>query len=99
MATERGRRVSASVDSTPRGRRFLRSLPIRRAETSPGPEQLEQRLGASAVNELGYLDGERVGELLGQHRAGRVDRSFQLWSILNLSVWFDHWIAREEVAR
>ncbi|GAC1439004.1 MAG: asparagine synthase (glutamine-hydrolyzing) [Solirubrobacteraceae bacterium] len=62
-------------------------------------EQLEQRLGASAVNELGYLDGERVGELLGQHRAGRVDRSFQLWSILNLSVWFDHWIAREEVAR
>jgi len=36
--------------------------------------------------------------LVRQHRSGHVDRSFQLWNVLNLSVWFDHWIAGQDVA-
>ena len=33
------------------------------------------------------------------HRSGRAERSFQLWNVLNLSAWFDYWIAGKEPAR
>jgi hypothetical protein len=33
-----------------------------------------------------------VNELLALHRSGRADRAFQLWNLLNLAEWFDHWI-------
>jgi hypothetical protein len=39
-----------------------------------------------------------VRGILDLHRSGRADRSFQLWNLLNLSVWFDHWIAEREPA-
>jgi asparagine synthase (glutamine-hydrolysing) len=55
--------------------------------------QLEERLRGSALNELGYIDGDAVGELLELHRSGRSDRAFQLWNLLNLAEWVDHWLA------
>ena len=64
----------------------------------PLGNQLERQLQESSLNELGYLDRTAVSELLALHRSGRADRSFQLWNILNLSVWFDYWIAgRREI--
>jgi asparagine synthase (glutamine-hydrolysing) len=57
--------------------------------------QLEDRLARSHINDLNILDRTAVAELLQLHRSGRAERSFQLWNILNLSVWFDHWIAGE----
>ncbi len=60
--------------------------------------QLEHRLEQSAVNELGYLDRETIADLMAVHRSGRADRGFQLWNLLNLAVWFDHWIARQDVS-
>jgi len=59
-------------------------------------DRLEGQLKRSAVNELGYLDRNAVVSLLDLHRSGRADRSFQLWNLLNLSAWFDHWIAGQE---
>ena len=56
-------------------------------------DQLEHQLEHSEIHELGVLDRSAVRDLLGLHRSGRAERSFQLWNILNLSVWFDHWIA------
>jgi asparagine synthase (glutamine-hydrolysing) len=58
---------------------------------------LEQRLRNSAVHDLGYLDRGRIDELVELHRSGRADRGFQLWNLLNLAVWFDHWIAQRDV--
>ncbi len=58
--------------------------------------QLERRLTGSAIHELGWFDRDAVGKLLDLHRSGRADRSFQLWNLLNLGTWFDHWIANEE---
>ncbi len=58
-------------------------------------DQLEDRLRRSAINDLGVLDRGAVSDLLRLHRSGRAERSFQLWNVLNLSVWFDHWIAGE----
>jgi asparagine synthase (glutamine-hydrolysing) len=61
--------------------------------------QLERRLADTALNDLGYLDPAAVRETLDLHRSGRAERSFQLWNLLNLAEWFDHWIAgREPVA-
>jgi asparagine synthase (glutamine-hydrolysing) len=55
--------------------------------------QVERQLERSAIHELGYLDRGVVRKLVSLHRSGRADRGFQLWNLLNLSVWFDHWIA------
>jgi asparagine synthase (glutamine-hydrolysing) len=60
--------------------------------------RLEARLDESALNELGYVDREAVRDVLDVHRSGRADRHFQLWNILNLAEWFDHWIAGREPA-
>ncbi|MCA1587128.1 MAG: asparagine synthase (glutamine-hydrolyzing) [Chloroflexi bacterium] len=61
--------------------------------------RLLAQLDGSAIHELGFLDRRRIGVLAAQHSSGRADRSFQLWSLLNLCVWFDQWIAgREQLA-
>jgi asparagine synthase (glutamine-hydrolysing) len=56
-------------------------------------DELETRLERTHLNELGYLEPAQIKRLLDLHRSGRAERSFQLWNILNLSAWFDHWIA------
>lgn len=61
-------------------------------------DQLQRQLDHSRLNELGYFNRDRIQLLLDQHRSGRAERSFQLWNVLNLAAWFDHWIAREPVA-
>ena len=59
--------------------------------------RVSERLRSSAINELGLLDPARVDEIVRLHASGRADRSFQLWNLLNLSTWFDHWIAGQEI--
>jgi asparagine synthase (glutamine-hydrolysing) len=54
------------------------------------------QLDQSALHELGVFEPARVRELVALHRSGRADRSFQLWNLLNLSFWFDVWIARQD---
>lgn len=61
----------------------------------PLGDELSQRLESSAIHDLGYLDRGEIRKLVDLHRSGRAERSFQLWNLLNLSVWFDHWIAGE----
>jgi len=58
--------------------------------------QLAHQLEHGAINDMGWLEQERLREILDLHRSGRAERSFQLWNILNLSAWFDHWIAGQE---
>lgn len=61
-----------------------------------GADELDRRLTSSKLRDLGWIDPARVTQLVEQHRSGRAERSFQLWNLLNLSAWFDHWIAGEE---
>jgi asparagine synthase (glutamine-hydrolysing) len=56
-------------------------------------EELSRRLEGSAIHELGYLDRGRMRALVADHQERRADRSFQLWNLLNLCEWYDHWIA------
>jgi asparagine synthase (glutamine-hydrolysing) len=55
--------------------------------------ELRARLRSSAITELGWLDPKRVEAIADLHAGGRADRSFQLWNLVNLAFWFDHWIA------
>jgi asparagine synthase (glutamine-hydrolysing) len=67
--------------------------PVSQWFRGPLGDQLSARLEESAIHELGFLDRDAVRDLVAIHRSGRAERSFQLWNLLNLSVWFDHWIA------
>ena len=60
-------------------------------------DQLERQLEHGAINETGWLERDRIKALLDLHRSGRAERSFQLWNVMNLSTWFDHWIAGEDL--
>lgn len=69
------------------------ATPVSEWFRGPLGRQLERQLKGSAINELGCIDRRAVSALLDSHRSGRADRSFQLWNVLNLSVWFDYWVA------
>ena len=55
--------------------------------------RLEAKLAGSALDDLGLIDAAQVSSILRLHRSGRADRSFQLWNVLNLMEWTEHWIA------
>jgi asparagine synthase (glutamine-hydrolysing) len=63
----------------------------------PLGDNLSRQLEGSQIHQLGYLDREEIRRLVALHRSGRADRSFQLWNLLNLTAWFDHWIAGQPV--
>jgi asparagine synthase (glutamine-hydrolysing) len=61
---------------------------------------VEDRLLNSPLMRRELFDYEFVKGLLGEHRAGRANYSFYLWSLLNLSLWYERWIdGRESVGR
>jgi asparagine synthase (glutamine-hydrolysing) len=63
----------------------------------PLGDRLERQLAGSTIHELGWLDRKAVASLLELHRSGRADRSFQLWNLLNLTAWFDHWVGGRDL--
>jgi asparagine synthase (glutamine-hydrolysing) len=61
-----------------------------RGELAPWAEDLLRR---SRLRELGFLDFDYVDELWRRHREGRADHSFDLWCLINLSGWYERWMA------
>ena len=53
---------------------------------------VEDNLFHSSLRRRELFDYGFVRHMLDQHRAGRVNYSFFLWSLLNLSLWHDQWI-------
>ncbi|MFL6215280.1 MAG: asparagine synthase (glutamine-hydrolyzing) [Blastocatellia bacterium] len=53
---------------------------------------VEHTLMHSPLRKRGLFDYEFIARLLAEHRAGRVNYSFFLWSLLNLSLWYEQWI-------
>jgi asparagine synthase (glutamine-hydrolysing) len=58
----------------------------------------QAEIRSSSLAERGLLDYDAIDGLWAQHRAGRADWAFQLWSVYNVSVWHDLWIARRQPA-
>ncbi len=45
-----------------------------------------------AMRERDFFDYKQVARLVEEHRTGARDWSFHLWSLLNLSLWYERWI-------
>jgi len=59
-----------------------------RGELAPWGEEL---LNRSPLRKLGLLDFDHITELWRRHREGVADHSFDLWCLINLSGWYEHW--------
>ncbi len=57
----------------------------------------QRQIRNSSLAELGLLDMDYVDTLWESHRSGRGHWSFQLWNLLNVSAWHDHWVAGREL--
>ncbi len=53
---------------------------------------VEDSLLNGSLRRLELFDYDYIKLLLAQHRQGRVNNSFFLWSLLNLSLWYERWI-------
>ncbi|WP_304001159.1 asparagine synthase (glutamine-hydrolyzing) [Methyloversatilis discipulorum] len=56
--------------------------------------QAEQAVLSSALLRRGHLDVGHVKQLFNDHRSGRRDTSLYLWTLFNLTSWYDYWIDR-----
>jgi asparagine synthase (glutamine-hydrolysing) len=53
----------------------------------------QQWIRKSSLAERALLDYDEVDRLWADHRAG-TNRAMQLWNLLNVSAWYDFWIAK-----
>ncbi len=53
---------------------------------------IEDSLFNSGLRRREFFDYDYISRLLSIQRAGPVNYSFYLWSLLNLSLWYDRWI-------
>ncbi len=61
-----------------------------RGELAPWAEDVLRR---SPLQKLGLFDFDYILDLWRRHREGRADHSFDLWCLINLSGWYEHWFA------
>ena len=66
--------------------------PIREWLRSSTGESYSESLMNSPIWRRDYFDRDFVERMLAEHRTGRTDWSFHLWALLNLSLWYEHWI-------
>lgn len=52
----------------------------------------EYRVMNSRMRERGFINYDRVRELFALHKSGKGNYSFQLWNLVNLTLWYDYWI-------
>jgi asparagine synthase (glutamine-hydrolysing) len=56
-------------------------------------ERVEREVLSSPLMRRGWLDTEFVSKLCTEHRSGRRDNSLYMWTLFNLTAWYDYWIA------
>jgi asparagine synthase (glutamine-hydrolysing) len=68
---------------------------------APVEDWLRQGLGSfarrvileSRLKERGLFRYDGIERILGEHEKGTADHGVQIWTLMNLSAWYDHWIA------
>jgi asparagine synthase (glutamine-hydrolysing) len=54
-------------------------------------------LADSALRKLDLFNWPQIDRMWQAHRNKKADFSFDLWCLLNLAAWYDHWIERRAV--
>ena len=54
--------------------------------------QVEKGILGSGLLERGYFNQEYISRLISDHRTGRADNSLYIWTLFNLTSWYDYWI-------
>jgi len=57
----------------------------------------EQTVMESPLRSEGFFDYQHIAEMFRRHRDGE-DFSLPLWTLYNLTAWFDRWVARSAAA-
>jgi len=68
--------------------------PVREWFRGPAGEELIEQLLNSRIREREFFNYEFIRRMADEHRREVKDWSANLWCLLNLGVWYDHWIAR-----
>ncbi len=66
--------------------------PIREWFRTKTGREFAERLQSSTIRKRGFFNYDFIGRMLDEHNSGRTDWSFHLWALLNLSLWYEHWI-------
>ncbi len=66
------------------------SAPLRAWVTQDLREVIDDSLLAGELVGMGFLNRTAVSGLVEEHRAGREDRSKQIWQLLTLELWYRH---------
>ena len=45
------------------------------------------------LRERGLFRYDGIERILTEHDQGTADHGVQIWTLMNLSAWYDHWIA------
>ncbi|HUQ95539.1 MAG TPA: asparagine synthase (glutamine-hydrolyzing) [Bryobacteraceae bacterium] len=59
--------------------------------------QVQSSMMASRIFERGFFDRPYIDNLFEEHRNGRNDYSLYLWTLFNLTAWYDYWIEGQKV--
>jgi asparagine synthase (glutamine-hydrolysing) len=73
------------------------SLPVKQWLRGPLEGFARQSILGSRLRERGYFDYGVIEGIIDAHVAGRCNSDTLIWSLINLSQWYDRWIARAPV--
>lgn len=66
--------------------------PIREWFRGQSGEMLGGLIMNSSIRRRELFDYEFIARLIEEHRSGKRDWSFHLWALLNVSLWYEHWV-------
>jgi asparagine synthase (glutamine-hydrolysing) len=55
--------------------------------------RVEREVLASPLMQRGWFENDFVRTLCAEHRSGRRDNSLHMWTLFNLTAWYDYWVA------
>lgn len=58
-------------------------------------EKVEVEILTSKLMQRGFFNEEFVERLISEHRSNRTDNSLQIWTLYNLTAWYQYWIGNK----
>jgi asparagine synthase (glutamine-hydrolysing) len=55
-------------------------------------ERVEREILASSLMQRGWFENDVIRTLCAEHRSRRRDNSLHLWTLFNLTAWYDYWV-------